>query len=924
MATLAIYTSAAGSGKTHTLVYNYLALALEEPVYFKTILAITFTNQATQEMKQRILQSLYAISSGQETPLAKCLMVEKKWTWDFLQEKAKAVFIAILHQYSYFNVSTIDSFLQSVVRNFTKELGIQQGFTIEMDQDAVLDELIERVIQMVGTTPTLKAWLIEFAEHNITAGSSWDFKKSLKKLGQEIFREIFCKQQATVLQSMQQQSTLLAHITSIKNSIKDFEKKLQHIGQAAILQMQEAGLSVADFAFGKRGVAGYLEQLSYAKKMAPTQRALAAKDNVSDWYTKKHPQQATIKYLVENGLQEKLKSAIDYYHKNSTDYHTARSIMHFMYALGVLDALIIQLRNLRIEKNILLVSDTNLLLQQIIGENETPFVYEKIGAFYHHFLLDEFQDISDFQWANLKPLLTNGLAMGHCSMLVGDAKQSIYRWRGSNWQLLAHQIFNEVPDHQAYFLLHNWRSLPAIVQFNNTFFAHSSHLIANYLKQEITDLTPSSAQGELIAMINAIEKLYMQAYQKLPEAKLVGSESGFAQVMFLKEESKAIAEKKDWRESVKERLPSLIASLQEEGMKPSDITFLVRNHAEARSLRQFLLLHELENPSQSSVSYATVAAASFQLGQNPAINLLICALRYLANNEDQLALTTLCYLYQTQVAKMPSANIQHDFFQQTLLRGMEVGTSSTLNEQCLPMAFMAKEAQKALKLLPLYPCLVALIDLFKLSSSDHQPFIAALQDAVMAFIKQNPPILSYFLTWWDEQGSKLMLSGMANTQAMRIMTIHQAKGLQFPVTIIPFGDWLLDHPTNHPPTLWCQNHVSPFSHFPLIPVQYAKSLNNTHFAKDYYVEKIQNYLDQLNLLYVAFTRAEKQLYIFARYSDSAEMRRVSDLLYQTMQTKKLMTDCSIGSEQKRYCEWENHCQIDAEGLSYQIGKKSGL
>ena len=441
-AKLAIYRSSAGAGKTHTLVREYLNIALAHPDKFTQILAVTFTNQATQEMKQRILAYLYDLAQGTPIPVAEVLLQEKGWNSDILQSRAQVVLSNILHQYTRFSVSTIDSFFQKVVRGFAHELGLQRSFRVELDQGYVLSTIIDDLVVTAGQDPQLEHWLVSFAEDKLLSGKSWNFKQELTALGQALFDEYFREYEAQLTQNLSDPNALTSFLKSLDQRIYHFEHYLQSLGQQAVSTIRQAGLEVDDFLYGATGVAGYLTGLAAKRKWAPSQRALRALDCIEAWYKHTSDKKERIIQLVQRVLQPCLHKAVRFYNAHCRIYHTALEVRHFIYAFGVFTQLLERFNDYRFQNNVMFVADTTLLLRKIIADNDTPFVYEKIGAFYHHFLIDEFQDISRFQWHNLKPLIANSLNEGHPSLVVGDVKQSIYRWPVSYTHLTLPTIYS--------------------------------------------------------------------------------------------------------------------------------------------------------------------------------------------------------------------------------------------------------------------------------------------------------------------------------------------------------------------------------------------------------------------------------------------------------------------------------------------------
>ena len=865
LATLKIYRSSAGAGKTHTLVSEYINLALDNPEEFAQILAVTFTNQATQEMKQRILVYLRSLAQGTPSPVAALLLRDKGWDRAFLQDRSQAVLSNILHQYARFSVSTIDSFFQKIIRGFAQELGLQSGFLVELDQHYVLNTIIDDLVAAAGQNQPLQQWLVAFAEDKLLSGKSWNFKRELAALGQELFAESFGAHAAQLVQATSNQAALHQFLRALHQHITHFENKLQGFGQQALTIIEQAGLAVDDFAYGQAGVAGYLAGLATKRKWTPSQRALWALERVEAWYSRASDKRVRIEQIAKSALQPCLKEVVHFYNTHYRIYHTALEVRHFIYAFGIVTQLLERLNDYRAAHNVMLVSDASMFLRKIIAENETPFVYEKIGAFYKHFLIDEFQDISGFQWHNFKPLIENSLNEGHSSLVVGDVKQSIYRWRGGDWRLLLTQLEKDVVPTTAVTLDANWRSKQHIIDFNNSFFSAVTATLAQPLVDELTVLDDPTLQEDLMTQVQQLGDAYREVHQQLP-SQCVQPDKGYVNITFLENTATDDEVSQSWREQAKARLLLLVEELQQDGIALKDIALLVRSNAEGRDLFRTLLAHQHSSQAQPGCRYAVISSESLYLGHNPWVNMLINALKCLVQKEASLAQAELLYLYQVYVLQAAPTTL-HNCFQ------AEEGTIS------LPEEFVTQRLY--LQQLPLYELIEALIALFQLHQATAVPFLQAFQDVVLAFEAKEVADVSLFLDWWEEQGHRHTLPRVADQDAMTLMTIHQAKGLQFKVVILPFCEWDLDHNVRRPPTLWCATDVLPFAAFPVLPVRYTHRLKNTIYACAYYEERMQAYLDHLNLLYVAFTRPEDRLYVFAQRPAKRVLKNTSDLLYQT-------------------------------------------
>lgn len=825
-------------------------------------------------MKQRILAYLHDLSCGVPSPVAKELMQANGLSKAALQARSKEVLSHILHRYSHFSVSTIDSFFQKIIRGFAQELGLQSGFEIVLNQGQVLETAIQALIDSAHQSPQLCQWLVAFAEDKLLAGKHWDVRHELMALGWELLAEPFSVHEAQLREVMHSPHAIRQLSEQLHRQINFFETKLQHWGEQAQHAIQQAGLEVGDFAYGQAGVAGYLTGLTTQKRWMPTQRALRALDQPTAWYSKTSDQAKRIGSVVQEALLPCLQKVVSFYNAHHKAYFTALEVRHFIYALGIAIQLLEQLSDYRDTHNVMLVSDTTLFLRKIIAENDTPFLYEKAGTFYKHFLIDEFQDISGFQWRNLQPLIANGLTEGYDSLVVGDVKQSIYRWRGGDWRLLLTHLEQDLSPTLAMSLDNNWRSKPCIIDFNNTFFAKATAALVQHLSSELTTLEDAPLRKELLTQVQQLEQAYRDVRQTLPPGRTT-KEQGYVNVTLVEEEMSQDGESKSWREVAKEQLIDRIEALQQAGIALKDMAILVRNNAEGRDIVQALLAHEQSSKAVPQCRYEVISAESLYLSHSPWVNMLINALKYLGNSQNILAQATLWHLYQVYILQNDTAALA-DYW--------------NVGNMTLPAPLVNHRHQ--LLQLPLYELVEALIDYLQLRQSAAIPFLQAFQDVVLAFAAEAPSNLSQFLSWWEEHGCQHALPRVEGHDAITLMTIHQAKGLQFNVVMIPFCAWDLDHNPHHPPVLWCSTDVAPLHTFPVLPVRYSSRLKDTIYARDYYQEHLQAHLDNLNLLYVAFTRPEDQLYIWAPRPSKVALKTTADLLQQTLvhQTSDDMPD----------------------------------
>lgn len=871
MSRLLIYRASAGSGKTHTLVTNYIKWALRHPNAFKHILAVTFTNRATQEMKQRILAYLYSLSVAEQTVLLEALC-QAGWTVSELQQRSKEVLASIVHQYGDFSVTTIDSFFHKVIQAFTKELGLQQSFVIEMNQALVLKEAVNELVSQLPYTPLLEKWIVNFALHKILQGKQWRVEHDIQNLGKTLFEESFKLYEQALVTTFQQEGALPHFLLEVKTILHDFEEKMQKIGQTALLLLEQEGLIPEDFAYGTKGVIGYFLKIATKKGFEPTKRAIVGRDNPKSWLSKAVITKSTsIARLIATSLHPLLTEAIELYAQEGLQYRTAVVVSRFTHTFGIIGALLLALKQYRSKHNVLFISDISALLYQIIQKREMPFLYERIGNQFHHFLIDEFQDLSLFQWMNIKPLLRNSLAQGHTNLLVGDVKQSIYRWRGSNWKLLNHQVEQEFKDSQVHFLDTNRRSKEMIVLFNNHFFRTASGQLMRHLERELISASDSIDIASLQAELEQIKQAYGDVQQEVVD-HLPGNSKGYVELLFIQTNRlDKEGHKISWKAYAQEETITLVEQLQQEGVPAKDIVLLVRNNSEAALITNLFSNHLKTNPA--TCPYEVSSDHSRFLSSHTAIKTLIHALYYLSDTDNSISKLACIQAYYSCM------EIGKDIWNNNDLS--DTNTSASDMAYLLPKSFCIQK--DFLKNLSIYSCIELLIEIFFGNDGRYSDILSFFQSIALDFFYKEGDSIQSFLTWWEQRGKDIKLPASNHANTIRVMTIHQSKGLEFNVVIMPFCNWELDHTPQNSPILWTStSHQEPFNRFPVLPLRYGTDLKGTYYTKDYHLEQMQIYLDNLNLLYVAFSRAQSKLYIISPLPEKMEsMDTTSDLVYQS-------------------------------------------
>lgn len=845
---LTVYKASAGSGKTFQLVVEYLKIILDNPKNYKHILAVTFTNKATNEMKSRILEQLYLLAKEKDSPYIQPLQKGNNYTEQFIRQRAKEVLKNILHDYNRFSINTIDSFTQRVIKSFNRELGISPNFTVELDNDLLLQEAADRLLARVNEDKNLLKWLREFSREKIEANRSQRIDDDIKNLGKELFKESFQVFFPDEGESVYTRKNLNEFGRELRQIIRQFEKNLKDKAQALFDDIFSNGFSVDDFSYKKSGVAGYIESLANGELKEPGSRVNAACEIAEKWYSAKHKQAAEIHNLVDAKLQPGLISLVEFYTSNITRYNTALAVLRQLRMLGILSDLKEEIQKIQQEKGALQLSDSNLLLSKIIGQSDSPFVYEKIGNYYKHFMLDEFQDTSGLQWRNFRPLIENSLAEGNSNLIVGDVKQSIYRWRNSDWSILAEQLDAQFsPEQKQDFTLEkNWRSDKNIIAFNNAIFGE--------LKKAFEDYLIGSLENRE-AYIKKFDHIYSSYQQETGKAE--GKPTGFTQINFLAED--------DFEETATIQLVEQVKNLQDKGIKARDIAILIRKNKEGSPIIEaFLEAAKLDENKKYNLS--VLSNESLFLHASKAVLFVINTIELLIDPENKITQATLLQLWQSwlkpglkrmgipvQSNKGQSLLDFNDYSHWHLQPGFDEEFKAELKEK------LDLVKQKIL-LSSLDETITHICSLFGLFHFESElPFLQTLIDKAGELKISLANDLSNLLYWWNEKGKNTSVNVNEEVNSIRLMTVHKSKGLEFKAVLLPYLDWATSWSGTNAPLLWCKPSSEPFNKFPLLPIQAGKPMENSEFAPMFFEEKMNYYIDTLNLVYVAFTRAESVL-----------------------------------------------------------------
>ncbi len=861
-----IYRSSAGSGKTRTLAKEYLKLALEHRgYYFRHILAVTFTNKSTQEMKDRILFYLDEFANGRKNDLTDELKNELRLDDNTFQERSRDVQREILHNYSQFSISTIDAFFQKIIRSFTREAGLMGDYRLEVEQDLVLEEVVDELIDELGSNKELTDWVVEFAKENLENERAWDVRLNLREFAEQIFREEFKVIEDDVIKETNDHNFFKELKSKLWQTKNAFIGKVSKPALEALKIMEEKGWDPSEISFGKNsGLITFFKMFAAEKKLKefkePSERMRSYFTIPEKWPSKTTSRAPEIKQTAKDKLIPILEELTKLYDKHFEQSLSAELALNNFYSFGLIADISRKLKEYKEQNNLMLLADAPKFLNGVIQDSDTPFIYEKVGSFYRNFLIDEFQDTSGYQWKNFLPLLTNSLDQGNRSIVVGDVKQAVYRWRGGDLNLLQQEIEQQIGKERVDVieLGTNYRSASRIVSFNNMLFKTAASLVA----QKTNGALPTDAFKDVAQ-------------------KGVKKEEGFVQIQFIKEQQK----EDSWKELALEQIPLQLEQLQLLGVKLSEIAILVRKNDEGQKVAAYLLNYKNSDKANSKCLYDVISNESLRLDGAASVNVLLGAMRYLQNPEDAIARAQLSYEFAR--VKEPNRELTEVF----------MVANQVFFESNLPPAFSKSKAW--LKKLPLFELTETLIEIFKVGEEIGElAYLQAFQDVVLDFYTRERNDLGAFLEWWEDNKHKKSLQISGEVNAVQIVTVHKSKGLQFKYVLIPFCSWNLDHEMFREPLLWVKSDKSPFQQAGFLPIKYSSKLKESYFSSYYEQELIRTYLDNLNLLYVACTRAEQGLFITAPHPKNRNQKEsVAKLLFE-----------SIGSDFELQKHWNENAQ----------------
>ena len=855
---LTIYKASAGSGKTFTIAAEYIALLLEGgPGSHRHILAVTFTNKATGEMKERILSSLEKLAypeRGDDPDFRKAVRqrLTRRLTDEELRREALRALGELLHDYDFFRVETIDSFFQWLLANLAHELGLSANFKIDLNENLMIEKAVDRLLRDVDANDGLRRWIIGYIKERIGDNRPWDIRGELRNMATQLQREAYQLNEELINESLHK-----ADIEKLRRTFRlEVERLEQQLTKAAVdtdhFIAGEDGKGYEDFSNLNRCVGAYLRKLAGGDFSEPTATVQAymqrspldeLDDEGTHCWLKKGNKKAWPE-LAPRG--EEIRKALLGLEKMRADgvpvIHTGRLVLSRFNALCMLRDIADMMERIAAENNHFLLAKTPKLFYDLVEDSDAPFVFEKAGTTFHHILIDEFQDTSRLQWLNFKKLLVNGIASGRHNMLVGDVKQSIYRFRGGDFRIL-HHIGSEVPHLHPQFvpLDTNYRSAREVIAFNNAFFPEAARLMEPDTDNPATaaEAAPDgdySAEGVLRSIYTpegVHQNFNRKAGGRVWVEQVVGEvDNGDGPAAA----AASAGDRHTTSQPVEERLYEAISHLHAEGLPYHKMAILVRRKKEATRILTCFAEQYPEVPLTSAEAYLLSAA--------PSVHCLIYALHYLKDPSHAIARE---YLYRQYAATVEGGSVVEE-------KQWEAGSKD------LPPAL--QQEMEALRGVPLYECCERLIALFRLhENSADAPYLLAFLDQVLAYLEDYPSDLGTFLRYWDESLQTTAIQG-GSAGGVSILTIHKSKGLDFHTVFLPYCDWQTEDDRVED-LVWARTKCQPFDCLPMVPVPTkSKYIRQSDFAPRYEEEHRQQRIENINLLYVAFTRAQYNLYIW--------------------------------------------------------------
>ncbi len=855
-----VYKSSAGSGKTHTLVKEYIGLVIENPDAYRNILSITFTNKAANEMKGRILADLKRLAVPAEHrdedsfgDLLNTLISGYHLTEVEIAKRAERVLSNILHNYSGFAVSTIDSFVHKLVRHFARDLNLPLNFDVELDTDKLISKAIDLLISKVGTDKALTNVLVRFVRNKMEDELSWNIERNLNN-----FARILLNEDSYIAIDKLKELEIKDFVEmagQLTVWIRNFEKEIVDLAAGTHNLIKETRVNASSFYRGQKGISTYFKNLAGRNfdKIMPNSYVISTVED-DKWFSSKClPNEMSAINSIKGQIKDAYTLLQERIEQDYGQYKLFRLILENLYPIAVLNAIEEVIGEFRENENIVHIAEFNRRIALIVGKEHIPFIYERIGEQYQHYMIDEFQDTSLLQWQNMIPLYENALGSNRFNMIVGDGKQAIYRFRNGDAEQFVRlpQIGNTSDDpfhrhrqnlftsqYTGKVLDTNYRSGENIVMFNNRFFKFAGQLFSEKYRPFYDDV------------------------EQKPHRK-----GGSVQIEFMDHQG---LKKEEFVPVEHARLLQLInTDLATIPLK--DIAILTRTNDEGSKIARFLLENGIR----------VISADALFLSSSAEVRFIIAFLSYLNDKNNNIPVAEMMtYLLDNGKITFPSLN---DVLDHCFAAGTENQQSRI--EQVLQSVNPALSIRN-LKNTTLYQTVESLVRLFHLDPDGNNPFLIFFLDEIQEFLSKYNDDLSEFLKYWEEIKNKRSIIVPEGIEAVQVMTIHKAKGLQFPVVIYPFAESTVTLTKKY---RWVEPDLKLIPQLKTTLLNLSmKKLEKTGYEELYEEESQKSFLDLVNLLYVTMTRPENHLYILTKdktdknkggWKESSGNHDIPDLFY---------------------------------------------
>lgn len=852
---LHIYKASAGSGKTFTLAVAYICMLIERPDTYRHILAVTFTNKATAEMKNRILGKLYALAHNTPdgAPYMKEVIRRTKLSETVIRQRAAEALTLLIHDYSHFRVETIDSFFQSVLRALARELDLGTSMSIELDTRKVIAEAVDMLLRELKAGDATLEWIVEYISEQMDEGKRWNITDELKDFAANIHREDYQRHAEQLSQQLESTTfvrELRKHLTLQRRQAID---RLQTQATDFFSLLDTLGCDIDDLSNKQKGACSYYLKIQKGEyDTTLSTRAQAAANGPEGWVSKSSKRYDEL----INKATEYLVPHINETHRICQEcvpiIYTCDLIMHHLYQLQLIDIIHDRILHLNREENRFLLADTCHMLSRM-QTGDSAFVFEKLGYYIEHIMIDEFQDTSRMQWDNFYPLLLEGLSHGKRSLIVGDVKQAIYRWRGSDWRILNEELTHKL-DHytpaRSHHLDTNRRSCEEIVQFNNHLFNRCNTLLSELLGEEHA---------------SPLQQAYADVEQKWnPQNK-----GGYIRITNVKNETDETASEAMCRETA-----TIIHELRQHKVPDTDIAILVRNNRHITHMVDYMATHHPDIHIFSAEAYLLEAST--------AVGMIMNAMRYISDPQQHHALVHLSIDYHRYI-------LSDTLTPADILEQRNTGYA-------LPSEYINNLPQ--LKQTPIYELAETLYRILGLNTIHQEDsYLMAFFDRLLTWCSDNAGNLNEFVSYWDDELHATSIPAGAS-EGIEAMTIHKSKGLEFNTVILPYCEWELNKPGT---TLWVQTDNPIAQGLATIPVRYSQKMQDSVFAPHYAEEHLQQVVDSYNLLYVACTRPKKNLFILKGAGKQDEKKKPNTT--GSLNTIAQLIELAIPTEENEYIDF---------------------